>query len=249
MPVLCATALGVDPTLSEACEEDQPMRITYYGHSCIGVETAGKHLLFDPFISGNPAAKHIDLERVPADVVLLTHGHGDHMLDAEAILKRTGATLVANYEVVTWFGKKGIEGGIGLNLGGGTQLGGLNIRMTIAHHSSELPDGSYGGNPGGFVVQGPEGAFHHAGDTALTLDMQLLKRFKLKIACLPIGDHFTMGVDDAVEAAQLMGVTQVLGLHYNTFPPITIDTEKAKAAFQQAGITLHLPGIGESISL
>ena len=225
------------------------MRITYYGQSCIGVETAGKHLLFDPFISGNPAAAHIDVESVPADLVLLTHGHGDHVLDAEAILKRAGATLISNYEVATWFGKKGIEDGIGMNLGGSTKVGDLHIRMTIAHHSSELPDGSYGGNPGGFVVQGPEGAFHHAGDTALTIDMQLLKRFNLKFACLPIGDHFTMGVEDAIEAAQLMGATQVLGLHYNTFPPITIDTDHAKAAFKKACITLHLPCIGESIDL
>ncbi len=224
------------------------MTLTYYGHSCVGVRTAGRDLLFDPFISGNPLAKDIDPGTIPANVVLLTHGHGDHVLDAEAIVKRTGATLISNYEIVTWFGKKSIAGGIGLNLGGGTTLGDLRVRMTIAHHSSELPDGSYGGNPGGFVVEGPEGAFHHAGDTALTLDMQLLKRFDLKFACLPIGDHFTMGVADAVEAAQLMGVKQVVGIHYDSFPPIVIDKEKAKAAFQKAGITLHLPNIGASIS-
>ncbi len=225
------------------------MRLTYYGHSCVGILIGGKQVLVDPFISGNPLAKAIDLEKVPADLVLLTHGHGDHVLDTEAIVKRTGATLIANYEVVNWFGKKGIERGIGMNLGGSTTVGGLNIRMTIAQHSSELPDGSYGGNPGGFVVQGPEGAFHHAGDTALTLDMQLLRRFDLKFACLPLGDHFTMGVDDAVEAAQLMGVTKVVGLHYDTFPPITINQEQARSAFSNAGIELLLPPIGETIDI
>lgn len=225
------------------------MRITYYGHSCIGVNTAGHDLLIDPFISGNPLAKHIDLDSVPATQVLLTHGHGDHVMDAEVILKRTGATLITNYEIATWYGKKGIEAAIGMNLGGSVSIGELRVRSTIAHHSSELPDGTYGGNPGGFVVEGPEGAFHHAGDTALTLDMQLLKRFNLKFACLPIGDHFTMGVDDAIEAAKLMGVKIVVGLHYNTFPPITIDTEQAKSAFLKAGITLLLPAIGESIDL
>jgi L-ascorbate metabolism protein UlaG (beta-lactamase superfamily) len=225
------------------------MRITYYGHSCIGVDTAGHQLLFDPFISGNPLAKHIELDKVPASLVLLTHGHADHVLDAESILKRTGATLITNYEIATWYGKKGIEGAIGMNLGGSAAIGELRVRYTIAHHISEMPDGTYGGNPGGFVVEGPEGAFHHAGDTALTMDMQLLKRYDLKFACLPIGDHFTMGVEDAIEAAKLMGVKTVIGLHYNTFPPITIDTENAKAAFQKAGMTLLLPAIGESISL
>lgn len=225
------------------------MRITYHGHSCIGLRMGGKDVLIDPFISGNPLAGALDLQAIPADLVLLTHGHGDHVMDAEAIVKRTGATLVSNYEIVNWYGRKGIEGGIGLNIGGGAQVAGLHVRMTIAHHSSELPDGSYGGNPGGFLVSGPEGVFHHAGDTALTMDMQLLKRHGVKVACLPIGDHFTMGVEDAVEAARMMGVAQVVGIHYDTFPPIRIDKDSARAAFAKAGITLHLPGIGDSIDI
>lgn len=224
------------------------MRITNYGHSCIGLHTSGYDLLIDPFISGNPLAKGVDVEQVAATHILLTHGHTDHVLDAEAILKRSGATLISNFEIVTWFEKKGISG-IGMNLGGSFKLGPLRVRSTIAHHSSELPDGSYGGSPGGFVIEGPEGSFYHAGDTALTMDMQLLKRFNIRVACLPIGDHFTMGVDDAIEAARLIGVKTVIGIHYNTFPPITIDTESAKAAFKEAGIELLLPAIGESITL
>lgn len=225
------------------------MKITNYGHSCIGVRTAGHDLLFDPFVSGNPLASALDAGHIPVTEVLVTHGHGDHVLDAEAVAKRANATLISNYEVAGWFSKKGVQKTVGLNLGGGTTIGDLRVKYVNAIHSSEMPDGSYGGNPGGFVVTGPEGSFHHAGDTALTMDMQLLKRFDLKFACLPVGDHFTMGVDDAIIAAQFMGVQKVIGIHYNTFPPIAIDTEKAKAAFSKAGLELLLPPIGSTIEI
>lgn len=225
------------------------MKLSYYGHSCLGVNTAGHDILFDPFVSGNPLAGKLDVQRIPATEILVTHGHGDHVADAEVIAKRTGATLVSNYEIATWFGKKGVKTTVGLNIGGATAVGPLNVKYVNALHSSELPDGTYGGNPGGFVVTSAEGSFHHAGDTALTLDMQLLKPFHLRFACLPIGDHFTMGVADAIEAARLMGVTKVVGIHYNTFPPITIDTKAAMRDFQAAGIELLLPAIGETIEI
>ncbi|MFN3874835.1 MAG: metal-dependent hydrolase [Flavobacteriales bacterium] len=225
------------------------MKLTYYGHSCVGVNTAGHDLLIDPFITGNPLAGHIDPGRIPATEILITHGHGDHMADAEAIAKRTDALVVSNFEIATWFTRKGVHRTMGMNIGGTADVGPFRVRCTAALHSSELPDGSYGGNPGGFVVTGPEGSFHHAGDTALTLDMQLLKRFQLRFACLPIGDHFTMGVSDAIEAAKLMGVTRVVGIHYNTFPPIAIDARAAVEAFAQAQLQLLLPAIGETIEL
>lgn len=225
------------------------MKLTYYGHSCIGVNTSGHDVLFDPFVTGNPLAGGIVLDRIPATEILITHGHGDHLQDAEPIAKRTGAVLVSNYEIATWYEKKGVAKTVGLNIGGAANVGPFRVKYTTALHSSQLPDGSYGGNPGGFVVTGAEGSFHHAGDTALTMDMQLLKPFNLRFACLPIGDHFTMGIADAIEAALLMGVKTVVGIHYNTFPPIVIDTQAAIEAFAQAKIKLLLPGIGETIEL
>lgn len=225
------------------------MRITTYGHSCFGVSYAGKDLLFDPFLTGNPLAKEIAIDTIPADLILLSHGHNDHVMDAEAIQERTGATIVSNYEIATWFNRKGIERTVGMNLGGSTAVDGIKVKYVVALHSSQMPDGSYGGNPGGFVVEGPEGAFHHAGDTAVTMDMRLLERHHLKFAFLPIGDHFTMGVQDAILAAQLMGVKKVIGMHYDTFPPITIDKDAALAAFKKEGIELLLPTIGSTLEI
>lgn len=225
------------------------MTLTYYGQSCIGVAIGAFHLMFDPFISGNPLAKHIDISAIPVTHVLLTHGHGDHVADAEAILKRTGAMLISNAEICDWYGKKGIAKLSPMNLGGTVDLGGLRVKSVMAQHSSTMPDGASGGSPGGFVIFSDEGNFHHAGDTALMLDMQLLKRHKMRFACLPIGDNYTMGIEDAVEAAQYMGISKVVGMHYNTFPVITIDPKSAITAFQEACIELLLPAIGASIEL
>ncbi|MEH0156721.1 metal-dependent hydrolase [Limibacter armeniacum] len=222
------------------------MKITYYGHSCVGVEVAGKHLLFDPFITPNELAKHIDVNKVPADYILLSHGHQDHVADVELIAKNTGAKVVGVFEVVSWFTEKGIKNGMGMNTGGIAALeSGITIKMVNAVHSSSLPDGSYGGNPVGFVVTTPEGNFYFAGDTALTMDMQLIPDYaKIDIAMLPIGDFFTMGVQDAITAAKFVKTDKVIGLHYNTFPPISIDTEAAISNFKDADITLSLPQIG-----
>lgn len=223
------------------------MKLTYYGHSCIGIRTGDAQLLFDPFISANPLAKAVDIGKVPATHVLLSHGHGDHVADAEAILKRTGAMLIGNAEICSWYGAKGINRTTPMNIGGEADLGSFRVRLTPAQHSSTMPDGASGGDPCGFVILTGEGNIHHAGDTGLMLDMQLLKRHSLRFACLPIGDNYTMGYNDAVEAARLMGVSTVVGMHYNTFPAVTIDIEDAKAAFAAAQINLLLPGIGETI--
>src|SRR5690606_35944866 len=225
------------------------MKLTHYGHSCIGVELGDVRLWFVPSISDNPLAQGIDLEKIPATHVLLTHGHGDLIADAEAIFNRTGALLVSNLEISEWFAAKGIKHVNGMNIGGQADLGGFSVKCNVAHHSSTLPDGASGGMPMGFVIRSAQGNFHHAGDTALTLDMQMLKRHQLAFACLPIGDNFTMGVEDVVEAAQYMGVASVVGMHYDTFPPIAIDQAAATAAFSKAGIHLLLPTIGTTLKI
>ncbi|CAN5166862.1 metal-dependent hydrolase [soil metagenome] len=226
------------------------MKITYYGHSCFAVNAGAKTLLFDPFISPNPLADSVDVESVGADYVLLTHGHEDHVADAEAILKRTGATLIANFEVANWFEKRGIAKTHPMNHGGEATFDFGVVKAVSAIHSSSLPDGSYGGNPMGFVISTVDEVFYVSGDTALTYDMKLIDdEFRLDWAALCIGDNFTMGIADAVRAADFVGVRTVLGLHYDTFPPIQIDHGKAKAMFHASEKELVLPAIGSTIDL
>ena len=227
-----------------------PMKLTYYGHSCFAVESAGHRLLFDPFISPNPLASHIDLNSIDADFVLITHGHMDHVADAEDVLRRTGATVISNFEIVSWFQAMGIDHAHPLNLGGGADFPFGRATYVNAVHSSVLPDGSYGGNPGGFVIETAEGTFYVSGDTALTTDMKLIaERWQPAFAVLCIGDNFTMGPRDAAIAAQWVGANRAVGVHYDTFPPIKIDHAAASAAFAALNIELLLPAIGESIEL
>jgi L-ascorbate metabolism protein UlaG (beta-lactamase superfamily) len=222
------------------------MKLTYYGHACFLLETQGKRVLFDPFISPNPAAAHMDVNSMEADFILLSHGHEDHVADAEAIARRTNAPIVATFEVANWFAAKDLQV-MHMNHGGSLNLGFGTVKMVAAVHSSVLPDGSYGGNPAGFVISNDEGTLYFAGDTALTLDMQLIARqFKVDVALLPIGDVFTMGVVDAVIAAEFVACDQVIGMHFNTFPPIQIDPEAARKAFSDAGKTLTLMDIGST---
>ena len=227
------------------------MKLTYHGHSCFTVEAAGKRLLFDPFITHNPLGNgEKDTDQIEADYIFLSHGHEDHTADAASIAKRTGAQLIAMVEVAGWMGKQGVENTMGMNYGS-TQVAGLGrVSMVAALHSSSMPDGSYGGNPAGFVVQTDEGAFYYAGDTALTLEMQLVPRYApCDFAVMPIGGHFTMDAQDAAEAAILAGVKRVAGVHYDTWPPIAINKEQAMQAFRSKGLELLLPGIGETIEL
>ena len=226
------------------------MKLTYFGHSCFSVEYAGKKLLFDPFITPNELAKSIALETISADYLLITHGHFDHLADAVALAKQTGATVVANFEVAQWLGKQGLEKLHPMNPGGGWNFEFGRVEMTSAIHSSSLPDGSYGGVPGGFVISGKGGAFYYAGDTALTLDLQLISEIHaLQFAVLPIGDNFTMGYADAIRAARLLKCDRVVGVHYDTFPFIRIDKHAAYGSFIAAGKSLLLPGIGETIDV
>jgi L-ascorbate metabolism protein UlaG (beta-lactamase superfamily) len=226
------------------------MELTYYGHACFAVKIGGKHLLFDPFITPNPKAAHIRLDQVQADYILISHGHGDHLADAKALAERTGAQVLSNFEIIEWCGNQGFTNTLGMNHGGRYQLDVARLQYVNAIHSSVLPDGTYGGNPGGWIVESGQGNFYFSGDTALTYDMKLYgETHRLDFAVLCIGDHFTMGPEDAARAADFLGVKTVVGVHYDTFPPIVIDHDKAKGIFAAAGKILHLIPLGESVEL
>jgi L-ascorbate metabolism protein UlaG (beta-lactamase superfamily) len=220
------------------------MKITYYGHACFGAEIAGKHLLFDPFITYNPLAKAIDVNKIKADYILATHAHDDHLADAVSIATRTGATVVSNFEVAEWLGKQGVRKAHGLNPGGSFPFDFGRAKFVNAIHSSSFPDGSYGGVPGGFIIESKEANFYYSGDTALTMDMKLYGETKLKFLVLCIGGNFTMDVEDAIRAAGFLQCKEVVGVHYDTFPPIKIDHAAAKEKFRAAGMALHLLPIG-----
>jgi len=224
------------------------MKLTYYGHSCFTVEVSGKKLLFDPFITPNELAKNIKLEDIQADYILVSHGHGDHVADAVQLAKLKGAKVVSSFEIVSWFGNQGVENGHPMNLGGTWEFDFGKVKYVNAIHSSVLPDGTYGGNPGGFIVTSGDKSFYFAGDTALTLDMQLIPRFaKLDLAILPVGDNFTMGIDDAIIAADYIQCDKILGVHYDTFGYIKIDHEEAVKKFAGAGKELTLLDVGASM--
>ena len=226
------------------------MKLTYYGHSCFLIEAGGRQVLFDPFITPNELAKRINIDQIKADYILLSHGHGDHVTDCEKIAKNNNATVVAAFEVADWVAKKGISKTHPMNHGGKKEFDFGIVRCVNAIHSSVLPDGTYGGNPMGFIVTTGDKNFYYSGDTALTMDMQLIPRWaRLDFAVLCIGDNYTMGYEDAIEAARMIKCMTVVGVHYDTFPYIKIDHQKVKDAFSDAGINLHLPGIGESIDL
>jgi len=222
------------------------MNLTYYGHACFSVALGRHTLLFDPFISPNPLASGVDIQCIAADYILVSHGHGDHLADAAAIAKRTGATVIAPFEVAQWLGKQGAPKIHPINHGS-CQFDFGRLSLVAAVHSSSLPDGSYGGNPGGFVVESEAGNFYYSGDTALTFDMKLIaERTRLAFAALCIGGNFTMDVDDAIHSAKFVACENIVGVHYDTFPPIKIDHEKAREKFHAAGLRLHLLKIGTS---
>jgi L-ascorbate metabolism protein UlaG (beta-lactamase superfamily) len=225
------------------------MEIFYLGHGCIQVNSLGKSLLIDPFITPNPLAAEIDITQLNPDYILLTHGHEDHVADAETIARSSGAKLIANFEIISWYEKKGIEGHP-MNHGGQWQFDFGTVKMVNAVHSSVLPDGTYGGNPAGFIISNAEGSIYIAGDTALHQDMKLIPDFyPLNLAILPIGDNFTMGIDEASQAANFVKADKVLGIHYDTFPYIEIDKEEAVKVFKNKGIELILLDIGFSTSI
>jgi L-ascorbate metabolism protein UlaG (beta-lactamase superfamily) len=223
--------------------------ITYYGHASFGVHYLSCDLVFDPFITPNEKASGIDVSSIKANHILVSHGHEDHVADVETIAKNNDATVVSNFEIVSWFEKKGVSGHP-MNFCGSWDFDFGKVKYVQAVHSSVLADGSYGGNPGGFVVEIEGYTFYYAGDTALTYDMKLIGELhNLDFAFLPIGDNFTMGVDDAVRAADFIHCKKIIGMHYDTFGYIEIDHNQAKQTFAKAGKELTLMEIGQTINL
>lgn len=225
------------------------MKITFFGHAAFGIEVNGTHLVVDPFISGNDKASSIDIDAIKADYILVTHAHQDHILDVERIAKNTGAVVVSNFEIASHFGNKGLEMHP-MNHGGNWEFDFGKVKYVNAIHTSSFPDGSYGGQPGGFVIEGEHKNIYIAGDTAVHMDMKLIPMHtRLDLAILPIGDNFTMGVDDAIIASNFVECDKILGCHYDTFGYIEIDHEEAKRKFFESDKDLMLLEIGESIEL
>jgi L-ascorbate metabolism protein UlaG (beta-lactamase superfamily) len=198
------------------------IQVTWYSHACFLIEADQRKLLIDPFISGNPLSP-VNADEVKPDYILVSHGHGDHLGDTVNIAKRTGATVISNFEIQNWVVNQGIEKVHPLHIGGGFDFPWGRVKLTIAHHGSALPDGSCGGNPCGFLLYIQGKKIYHACDTGLFYDMKLIGEEGIDLAILPIGDNFTMGPDDALRAVKLIAPKQVVPIHYDTFDVIKQD--------------------------
>ncbi|WP_437918264.1 metal-dependent hydrolase [Sphingobacterium sp. LRF_L2] len=227
------------------------MKVTYYGQSCVEFEFNGTKVLLDPFIRYNSLAQDIDVNSLRPDYIFLSHCHQDHVADMEVIQKNSGATVAAIVETASWVRKQGVpeDKVIEYNFGGTLSLPFGKVKMVYALHTSSTPEGDYAGVPVGYVFFVGEKKIYFAGDTGLTFEMKLLEDLELDWAFLPIGGHYTMDVDDAIKAAKFVNCKKVIGIHYNTFPPIAIDTKEALEKFETNGLSLFLPAIGETISL
>ncbi len=222
------------------------MKVNYLGHSSFLLQTSGKRILIDPFISPNELAKEIDVNAIECDYILVSHGHSDHVADLIAIAKRTKAQVVSSFELVEWASRQGVENIHPMNIGGSWDFDFGTIKMTYAAHSNSLPDGTYGGNPAGFLIKTEGKTYYYSGDTALISDMKLLGELHdIEHAFLCIGDNFTMGVDDAIIAAKYINCKKIIGMHYDTFGYIKLDPRKAKEKFEDEGLTLQLLKISD----
>jgi len=227
-----------------------PMRISYLSHSCFLIETTTHRLLIDPFLTGNPLAK-TRADEIECDFILLSHGHEDHTGDAIGIAKRCGATIVAAYELAEYFGALGATTH-GMNPGGAWNFPFGRLKLTPAIHSSSVNAGLnpiYLGQPCGLLLNAEGKTVYHAGDTALFSDMQLIGRGGIDLAMLPIGDNFTMGIEDAVEALKYLKPALAVPIHYNTFPPIETDPALFEAAAAAAGFKARVLTVGETLVL
>ena len=225
------------------------IKITWYSHACFLIETQQAKLLVDPFITDNPLSPQ-KAHALEADYILVSHGHGDHVGDTVSIAKRTGATVISNYEIQTWLISQGVENAHPQHIGGGFDYPWGRVKLTIAHHGSALPDGSYGGNPCGFLLYIEGKKIYHACDTGLFYDMKLIGEEGIDLAILPIGDNFTMGPDDALRAVKLIEPKQVIPIHYDTFEVIKQDPHAwAKRVKKETTAKVAVMKPGESLNL
>jgi len=223
--------------------------LTWYGHATLGLKIGDYDVLVDPFFSGNPAAS-TSANKVPAQFILISHGHGDHIGDTVSIAKRTGALVISNFEICNWLATKGVKTHA-QHIGGGHRHPFGYVKLTQALHGSALPDGSYGGNPAGFLITTNEGKkIYIAGDTGLFGDMRLIGEEGIDLAVLPIGDNYTMGPEDALRAVKLLQPRHVIPIHYDTFNLIAQDARTwAARVEQETPAKVHLLRPGESFTL
>jgi L-ascorbate metabolism protein UlaG (beta-lactamase superfamily) len=225
------------------------IKITWYSHATLGLEVGGYNILVDPYFTGNPAAT-TTAQDVPADFILVTHGHFDHVGDAAAIAKRTGAMVISNFEIAEWMDKQGVQKTHGQHIGGAHTFPFGTLKLTPALHGSGLPDGTNGGNPAGFLLTPKDGMkIYIAGDTGLFSDMKLIGQEGIDVAFVPIGDNYTMGPDDAYKAVELIMPKHVIPVHYNTWELIAQDGVKWAERVARLGVRVHVLKPGESLSL
>ncbi len=226
------------------------MKIKYLGHSCIQIITEEYHLLVDPFITGNPLAKSINIDHIKAHYIFVTHAHEDHILDVQTVAENNLSTVVSNFEIANYFDKKGLMVGY-LNVGASHEYPFGTVHGTSAIHSSSFPDGSYGGLAQGFVFEIEGKRIYISGDTAVTMDMAMIPKHlgKLDLAILPIGNTFTMGYKEACIASDYVDCSRVLGTHYDSFPPIEINKEEAVSYFKNKEKELILLQIGSYLEI
>lgn len=227
------------------------MKITYLGHSCFQITTGSTHLVFDPFIRFNELAQGIvDIDQVDADYILVSHGHEDHTADLSYLAEKTGAKVICSWEISAWLNKQGVQNTHAMNFGGKWKFDFGTVKFFQAAHTSSLPDGTYAGAAGSFILELEGSTFYYAGDTGLFTDMKLIGKYhRPDVAFLPIGDNFTMGAEDAVIAARMIKCDTIIGMHFDTFGNIQIDKAAAVEAFAAKGKKLIIPEIGKTIAL